>query len=62
MNSGIEHIEVDLIAGILQEMAVRVSKEVFPLVETLMDDIRTIPHGFKFPFSSLIMVLVVNED
>ena len=62
MTSGIEHIELEPIVGILQEVTVGVSKEVFPLFETLMDDIRAIPHGFKLSFSSLIMGLVINED
>ena len=43
-------------------MTIKVNEEVFPLAETSMDDIRAIPHGFKLPFSSLIMGLVIYED
>ena len=60
--SGIESLEVEPIAGIVQEAVVRFSKEVCPLAEASMDDIRSIPHGFKFPFPNLIIVLVINED
>ena len=62
MNSGVKPLEVETIAGILQEVTVRVSKEIFPLAETSMDDIRAIPHGFKLPFSSLIMGLIIEEE
>ena len=48
--------------GILQEVTVRVSKEIFHLAKTSMDDIRAIPHGFELPFSSLIVGLVIDED
>ena len=48
--------------GILQEATIRVSKEICPLVKTSMDDIRAIPHGFKLPFSSFIMGLVINKE
>ena len=48
--------------GILQEEIFIVSNDICPLIDTSMDDIRAIPHGFKLPFSSLIMGLVVNED
>ena len=58
----IESLEVDPIVGILQEAMVKVNKETFPLAEESMDDIRAIPHGFKLPFYSLIMGLVINED
>ena len=59
---GIESLEVDPIAIILQEVIVIVSKDISPLVETWMDDIMAIPHGFKLPFSSIIMGLVIYED
>ena len=62
MTSGIEPLEVEPIAGILQEVNIRVSKEIFSLSETSMDDIRSIPHEFELPFSSLITGLVINED
>ena len=62
VNLGIESLEVDPIARILQEAVVRVGEEVLPLAETSMDDIRAIPHGFKLPFSSLIMDLVIDDN
>ena len=47
--------------GILQEVVVRFNKEICPLVKTLMDDIRAVPHGIKLPFPNLITGLVVYE-
>ena len=55
---GIKYLKVEPIAGILQEVTIRVSKEVLPLIEESMDDIRAIPHGFKHPFLSVIMGLL----
>ena len=62
MTSGIEPLEVDPIVGILQGMTLRVSEYICPLVETLMDDIRSIPHGFKLFFLNIIIGLVVDKD
>ena len=62
MTSGIEPLEVEPIAGVLQEVTVRFREEICPLVKTSMDDIRAIPHGFELPFASLIMGLVIDED
>ena len=59
---GIKYLEVEPITSFIQEATARVSDEICPLAETSMDDIRAIPHGFKLSFSSLIMVLVVNEN
>ena len=50
MTLGIEPLEVEPIAGILQEVTVRVSKEVCSLIEAWMDDIWAIAHGIKLPF------------
>ena len=58
--SGIESLEVDPIVGIVEEVTVIVYKDICPLVETSMDDIRDIPHGLELPFSSLIMGLVIE--
>ena len=60
--SSIESLEIEPIVGNLKEGTIRFGKEVFPLVHTLMDYIREIPHGFKLPFLVLILGLVVNED
>ena len=59
---GIESLEVDPIAGILQEETIEVSKDMCPLSKTSMDDIRAIQHGFKLPFSNFIMGLVIEKD
>ena len=59
---GVESLKVYPIAGILKEATIGVNEEICPLSKTSMDDIRAIPHGFKLPFSSLIMDLVVNDD
>ena len=58
----IESLEVEPIVRILREVTVGVIEEIFPLAQTSMEDIRAIPHGFKLPFSSLIMGLVIDED
>ena len=59
---GIESLEVEPIVGILQEVTIKVRKEICPLDEASMDDIRVIPHGFELPFSTLIMGFVIDED
>ena len=41
---GIESLEVEPIVGILQEVTIRVSEEIFPLADTMMDYVRAIPH------------------
>ena len=60
--SGIEPLKVEPVARILKEVAVRVSKDICPLVGAAVDDIWAIPHGFELPFSQLIIGLVVNKD
>ena len=50
VTSGIEPLEVDPIARILQEVAVRVNQDVFPLAKAPMDEIWAIPHGIKLSF------------
>ena len=50
MSLVIEPLEVEPIAEILQEVAIKVSEDICPLVEASMDDIWAIPHGFKLPF------------
>ena len=50
MTSSIELLEVEPIAGILQEVTVGVCEEKFLLAETSMDGIWAIPHGIKLPF------------
>ena len=60
--SSVESLEVDPISGILQEVIIKVSEDIFPLDETSVDDIRAIPHGFELPFPNIIIGLVVNED
>ena len=62
VTSGIEPLEVELVAGIIQEVLVRVSKDICSLVEEAVYDIWVVPHIFKIPFSQLIIGLVVNED
>ena len=62
VTSGIEPLKVEPIVGILQEVVVGVHKDICPLSEVVMDDIWAIPHGFKLPFSQLIIGLVINED
>ena len=62
VTSGVEPIEVEPVAGILQEVAIWVTKDIFPLTKAAMDDISVVPHGFKLPFSQLIVGLVINED
>ena len=39
-----------------------VSKEICPLTEIPMDDVRAMPHGFDLPFSSIIIGLIVDKD
>ena len=48
--------------GILQEVTIRVSKDICPLAETSMDDLLAIPHGIKIPFPYIIIGLVIDED
>ena len=59
---GIQSLEVKPIARILQEATDEFGEEVCPLAETSMDDIRAIPHGFKLPFSTVMMGLVIYKD
>ena len=62
VTSGIEPLEVEPIARILQEVAIQVNKNICPLVEVVLGDIWTVPHGLEIPFSQLIIGLVVNKD
>ena len=62
VSSDIEPLEVDPVTGILQELVVGVIKNIFLLAKAMVEDIWVIPHGFKIPFSQLIIGLVVNED
>ena len=50
VTSSTEPFDVDPITGILQEVVVKVNKDIFPLVKTLIDDIWAIPHGIKLSF------------
>ena len=59
---GIESLKVELVAWIPEDETIGVSEEVCPLTKTSMDDIRALPHGFKIPFSNLIMGLVIDND
>ena len=59
---GIEPLEVESIAGILQEVVVGVSKDICPLVEVVMDDVWDVLHGSKLPFPYLIIGLIIDED
>ena len=47
---------------ILQEVAIRVRKDEFSLSKTSMDNISSIPHDIKLPFSYLIIGLIIDED
>ena len=62
VTSGITPLEVDLVAGIVQEVVVEIRKDICPLVEEIVENIWVVPHGFKLPFSKLFIGLVVNED
>ena len=62
MTLGIEPLEVDPIARILQEVAVRVNKNVLSLFDALMDIIWSIPHGIKIPFSQFIISLIIGKN
>ena len=59
---GIKYLEVEPIVGILQEATFIFSEELCPLSKKIMEDITSMPHGFKLPFSILIMGLFVDED
>ena len=62
VTSGVQPLEVDPIVGILQEVSIRVSKNICALSKVAVDDMWVIPHGFQLPFSHLIIGLVINED
>ena len=62
VSSGVEYLEVEPIAGILQEAAIRVGKNTCPLFEAVVDDIWAVIHLFKLPFPQLIIGFVVNKD
>ena len=47
---GIEPLEVEPIVGILQEVAVKLTKDVCPLAKTYMDDVWVVGHRIKLPF------------
>ena len=58
----IESLEADPIAGVLQEISIRVSNDVYPLAEVVENDVWDVPHGFELTFSQLIIGLVINKD
>ena len=62
MTLGIEPLEAEPIVGILQEVFIRVNKDICPLAETSMGDILAIPHGIKIPFPYIIIGLVIDDD
>ena len=43
-------------------MTFRVREEVCSFADTMMDDERAMPHGFKIPFFGVIMRLIIGEN
>ena len=47
----IKSLEVETISGVLQELSIMVSTNVYPLYEEVENDVWTIPHGLELLFS-----------
>ena len=48
---GIKSIGVEPIAGIIQEFSIKVSKNVCPLIEAVVNDVWFVSHGLELSFS-----------
>ena len=59
---GVKYIEVEPIARVLQELAIKVGQNVCPLIKATTKKVWVVPHGFKLSFSQLIVGLVIYKD
>ena len=56
----VKFLEVEPIAGVLQELSIIVDEGVCPFTKAMVDDVRAIPHWLKLSFAQIIIGFVVD--